>query len=115
MRGGDARILKLARVFAEGLFALFADKGHLEALHQVVVGGLVVALCAVEPLAAWDSSLHGGWAVLRRGLTAGRADGDLGVEDVLAAAHQRRAWAAGRAAGAYHMSRGGCGGGGGSI
>ena len=61
-------VLELAGVLAEGLFALFADKDHLEALQQRVVSRLLVALCAVEPLlAAW------------------RADGDLGVEDVFAA------------------------------
>jgi hypothetical protein len=61
-------VLELACVLAEGLFALFADEDHLEALQQRVVSRLLVALGAVEPLlAAW------------------RADGDLGVEDVFAA------------------------------
>jgi len=39
-----------------------------------------------------------------RAPTTWRADGDLGVEDVLAAEHQRRSWVAGSAAHAYHMS-----------
>ena len=49
-----APLLELARILAEGLFALFADKGHLEGLGKIMVGGLVVAFGAVEPLAAWQ-------------------------------------------------------------
>lgn len=92
-RAGEyGRVLEFARILAEGLLALFADKGHLKALHQVVVGDLVVALCAVEPFSAWRRQYMGGRDGSRGlgGLTAWRADGDLGVEDVLAAAHQRR-------------------------
>ena len=64
---GYAPVFELARVLAEGLFALLADEDHLEGLQQGVVFFFLVALGAVEPL-----------------LAAGRADGDLGVEDVFA-------------------------------
>jgi hypothetical protein len=47
------RILEFARILAEGLFALFAYKDHVEGLHQRVVGLLGMALGAVEPLLAW--------------------------------------------------------------
>lgn len=61
-------VLHLAGVLAEALFALFAGKRHLEGLQQLVVGLLLgVAFGAVEP-----------------GAAAGRADGDLCVEDVAA-------------------------------
>lgn len=46
-------VFELACVLAESLLALLADKGHLVALSQLMVGGLMVALGAVEPLAAW--------------------------------------------------------------
>lgn len=49
-----SRILKLARILAKGLFALFADEGHVKGLHERVVGLLLVALCAVEPFFAWS-------------------------------------------------------------
>ena len=65
--GMGVPVLELARVLAEGLLALLAHEDHLEALEQGVVFFLLVALGAVEPL-----------------LAAGRADGDLGVEDVFA-------------------------------
>ena len=64
---GYAPVFELARVLAEGLFALLADEDHLEGLQQGVVFFFLVAFGAVEPL-----------------LAAGRADGDLGVEDVFA-------------------------------
>lgn len=60
-------VLELAGVLAERFLALLADEDHLEALEQRVVGRLGVALGAVEPF-----------------LAAGRADGDLCVEDVAA-------------------------------
>ena len=60
-------VLKLAGVLAKRFLALLADEDHLEALEQRVVGRLGVALGAVEPF-----------------LAAGRADGDLRVEDVAA-------------------------------
>jgi hypothetical protein len=47
------RILEFARILAEGFFALFAYKDHVEGLHQRVVGLLSMALGAVEPLLAW--------------------------------------------------------------
>jgi hypothetical protein len=50
------------------------------------------------------SDCLGGY-VKQRARTARRADGDLGVEDVLAAEHQRRSCVAGLAARAYHMAR----------
>ena len=62
--GTDVPVLELARVLAEGFLALLADKDHLEALQEGVVFFLLVACGAVEPL-----------------LAAGRADGDLGVEE----------------------------------
>lgn len=49
-----SRIFELARIFAKGLFALFADEGHVKGLHERVVGLLLVALCAVEPFFAWS-------------------------------------------------------------
>lgn len=49
-----SRILELARILAKGLFALFADEGHVKGLHEWVVGLLLVALCAVEPFFAWS-------------------------------------------------------------
>lgn len=60
-------LVKLGHVFAEALFAFLAREDHLGGLFEVVGLGVGVALRAVEPLAA-----------------AGGADGDLGVEDVLA-------------------------------
>ena len=65
--GTDVPVLELARVLAEGFLALLADKDHLEALQEGVIFLLLVARSAVEPL-----------------LAAGRADRDLGVEDVFA-------------------------------
>lgn len=78
-------VLELAGVLTECLAALLAYEDHFEALQQRVVGLLLVALGAVEPLlAAW------------------RADRDLGVEDVFAGAVSA---GDGRARGgvAYHM------------
>ena len=51
------RILKLAGILAKGLFTLFAYKGHVEGLHEWVVGLLLVALGAVEPFFAWVRAL----------------------------------------------------------
>lgn len=54
----------------------------------------MVAFGAVEPLSACRCEVslqYGTWAQRQSaGRTAGGADGDLGVEDVLAAEHQRR-------------------------
>jgi hypothetical protein len=47
-------LLKLLGVLAEGLLALLAGKGHLEALEERMVRDFFVALGAVEPLAAWE-------------------------------------------------------------
>lgn len=47
------RILKLARIFPEGLFALFAYKSHVEGLHQRVISLLGMTFCAIEPFLAW--------------------------------------------------------------
>jgi hypothetical protein len=63
----DAPVLELARILAEGFLALLADEDHLEALQEGVVFFFLVARGTVEPL-----------------LAAGRADRDLGVEDVFA-------------------------------
>ena len=45
-------VLKLAGILAEALLALLTCEGHLEALEQRVVRGLLVAFRAVEPFAA---------------------------------------------------------------
>lgn len=76
-------LLELLGVLAEALLALFAGEDHLGTLLEIVVLGLGMALGAVKPL-----------------LAAGAADGDLGVEDVLAAAERRRSAAARRGRGA---------------
>ncbi len=60
-------ILKLLHVLPEALLALFAREGHVHGLFELVRLRVGVALRAIEPLPA-----------------AGRADGDLGVEDVFA-------------------------------
>lgn len=51
-------ILILAAVFAEALLALLTGKDHFKALLEGVVGLLLVAFCAVEPLAACQTLLH---------------------------------------------------------
>ena len=81
-------LLKLPGVLPEGLFALLADEGHVILSMERMVLRLLVAFGAVEPLAA-----------------AGRADGNLCVENVLADESQ---WSGlvcwfGRAWVAYHM------------
>lgn len=43
-----------------------------------------MALCAVEPLAAWTELQRVEYTDMWSGLTAWRADCDLGVEDVFA-------------------------------
>ena len=83
-------LLKLLCLLAEALLALFAGKDHLGRLLQRVVGRLLVALGAVKPL-----------------LAAGAADGDLGVEDVLAGRRQREeAIGEHKQSATYHMARG---------
>lgn len=77
-----------------------------------MVGGLVVALCAVEPLATWQMDTASACASTTdradwTGRTARRANGNLGVEDVLAAEHQRRSGGRGGVGHAYHMSHAG--------
>lgn len=67
MRAVFICVLEFTGVFAEGLFALFADEGHVKGLEEGVRGLFCVAFGAVEPFFA-----------------AGRADGDLGVEDMFA-------------------------------
>jgi hypothetical protein len=79
-----SRVLKLARVFPEGLFALLAYEGHVKRLHERMVALLLVAFCAVVPLLACPFSASIQCCSLGK-RTAGRADGDLGVEDVFAA------------------------------
>ena len=59
------RLFKLLRIFPKALLALFAGKSHVENLHELVVLDLPVTFCTVEPFTA-----------------AGRADGNLGVENV---------------------------------
>lgn len=57
---GYSRVLELARILAESLFALFADKSHVKRLHEWVVALLLVAFCAVEPFFACPLlSVHG--------------------------------------------------------
>lgn len=58
-------LFELVHVFSKALLALLTGEDHLRGRFEIVVFGLGVALCAVEPLP-----------------TAGRADGDLGIEDV---------------------------------
>jgi hypothetical protein len=60
-------LVELFHIFAKDLSALFACENHLGRAFELMVLLLSVAFCAVEPLPA-----------------AGRADGDLGVEDVFA-------------------------------
>ena len=79
-------LVVLLHVLAERLLALLAEEGHLGGAPEPVVLRLSVAFRAVEPL-----------------LAAGGANGDLGVEYVLAGwqmtlSSQRRA--GGRGAGA---------------
>ena len=50
---GKVPVLELASIFTETLLALLAGKGHVEALHEGVVGGFAVALGTVEPFPAW--------------------------------------------------------------
>ena len=61
-------LVVVGHVFPERLSALLAHEGHLCGLAKPVVLGLCVAFRAVEPL-----------------LAAGRADGNLRVEDMFAA------------------------------
>lgn len=67
MRAVLVALVELFHVFAEDLSALFACEDHLSRAFEIVVLLLGMALCAVEPLP-----------------TAGRADGDLGVENMFA-------------------------------
>jgi hypothetical protein len=83
-------LVKLLNVLAESLFALFACKDHFEGGLEVVCFRLGVAFSAIEPFAACCRAVlvmglrrDGGGS---EGLAAGRADRDLGVEDVFAAA-----------------------------
>lgn len=60
-------LLILRSILSEAFLALFAGEDHVVVLCERVIGGFAVAVGAVEPF-----------------LAAGRADGDLSVEDVLA-------------------------------
>lgn len=60
-------LLEFGDVFPEGFLALFADERHLRRFRQPVGLGFCVAFGTIEPK-----------------LAAGRADGNLGVQDVLA-------------------------------
>ena len=80
-----SRVLELARIFPEGLCALFAYKDHVKRLHERMVALFLMTFCAVEPFFAYPffSAFGHVFACWRR-RTARRADGDLGVEDVFA-------------------------------
>ena len=68
------RILKLSRILAKRLFALFANEGHVEGLQKGVVALLGMALGAIEPLLAWPIlSIFAG--VSTSGRTYSRASG----------------------------------------
>ena len=71
-------LFKLAGVLAEALLALFACKRHVEALQEGMVGRLGMAVCAVKPFP-----------------TAGRAYGDLCVQDVFAGGFVGLVWRSG--------------------
>lgn len=58
-------VLKLLRVFAKALFALFAGKGHVVRLEKGVLLLLGMAVGTVEPLAAYMR--QGKQSVLRHG------------------------------------------------
>ena len=60
-------LIKLCGIFPEGFLALLADERHLRRLRKFVGLGFCVAFGAIEPLFA-----------------TGRADGNLGIQDVLA-------------------------------
>jgi hypothetical protein len=82
-------LFKLLNVLAESLFALFARKDHFEGGLEVVCFRLGVTFSAIEPFAACCGAVlvmglrrDGGGS---ERLAAGRADRDLGVEDVFAA------------------------------
>jgi len=62
-------LIEIRDVFPEGFLALLADERHLRRLCKDVRLRFRVAFGAVEPL-----------------LAAGRADGNLGIQDVLAIA-----------------------------
>ena len=62
-------LLEFRNVFPEGFLALLADERHLRRLCKPVRLGFCVAFGTIEPL-----------------LAAGRADGNLGIQDVLAIA-----------------------------
>jgi hypothetical protein len=60
-------LIELRGVFPEGFLALFTHECHLRRLRKPVGLCFCVAFGAIEPL-----------------LAAGRADGNLGIQDVLA-------------------------------
>ena len=62
-------LIELRGIFPEGFLALLTDKRHLGRLCEPVGLRFGVAFGAIEPL-----------------LAAGRADGNLGIQDVLAIA-----------------------------
>jgi hypothetical protein len=87
------RVLEFARIFAEGLLALFAYEDHVKRLRERVVALLLVTFCAVEPFLAYAFSVFIAHMSGMGRHTAWRADRDLGVENVSAAqlsANRRR-------------------------
>ena len=66
-------LVELRDIFPEGFLALLADERHLCRLRESVGLRFCVAFGAIEPL-----------------LAAGRADGNLGIQDVLATVFQCR-------------------------
>ena len=124
-RTPNVRVFHLAGILAEGLLALLADEGHVKGLHQRVIALFLVALGAVEPFLAWPFSAHSspGLVSPAGARTAGRADGDLRVQDVFAVGASAAAAAGGAgvfsghggARRAYIPHGGGAGGGTGGI
>lgn len=81
-------LVKLLNILAESLFTFFAGEDHFEGRLEVVCFRFSVTFCAVEPFAACGCAVlvmglrQGGGGA--EGLAAGRANRDLGVEDVFA-------------------------------
>jgi hypothetical protein len=81
-------LVKLLNILAESLFTFFAGENHFKGGLEIVCFGFSVAFCAVKPFAACVCAVlvmglrQGGGGA--EGLAAGRANRDLGVEDVFA-------------------------------
>ena len=73
MRTVFVALIELCDIFPEGFFALLADECHLRRLRKLMRLRFCVAFGTIEPL-----------------LAAGRADRNLGIQDVLTIAFQCR-------------------------